>query len=205
MPVLPIVIPGPELIHKNINHVYCDYPNTRELRIFYQATDITDEWTKSLPIGDSGAYKIDQTNRKILFQASSDTIINKLLDDYSIDCNLSDPDVKQCSFNFKVQEIGLHGSYGPFTEFTINIHSECLRLAEAGGNMPTSHAYWSWSDQNRAIVASGYRLRDPAIEFHLPVIKPKLFSDEYFYDRCGPIHYNITAVPFPSYFDWSYD
>ena len=44
-------------------------------------------------------------------------------------------------------------------------------------------------------------MRDDPIEFDLPTILPLLNSTTFFFERCGPITYNITVEPFPHYFD----
>ena len=184
----------------------CDYLNNRTLELWYTVVNplnATDFKEYQMP---NNIMSLDQDLRQVIIhELTSDTIVNSKGFDGSTNCTLSLPVTYNCTFNIKVKELSLsNDTYGWVGGGTVTINSECYRLAEAKDNVTIQNALWTWDQTHIDTVAHGYRLRDPGINFYLPKVLPTLFSTEFFYDRCGPIYYNITEEEVPEYYDYSY-
>jgi hypothetical protein len=53
-------------------------------------------------------------------------------------------------------------------------------------------ALWSWEASQQTIFDAGYALRQPYVEFSLPMVNPALLSGLSVYEQCGEFTYTIS-------------
>ena len=104
-------------------------------------------------------------------------------------------ETKSCEITFGLRDYGsVDGFMRNNVVFTVIIETECHRFRDR--DLTTLESFWSWSDDDRAKVAAGYKIRGDELKFYLPNIVPLLESGQEITSICGPIEYSFTqAVP----------
>ena len=140
---------------------------------------------------------INPTDSTVTFNPTSDSQIVRTGSPNQ--CTLSDVGTTTCIIPFKIKNISpvaeAASTIGSHTFFYVQFYSECNLL-------DTNSLTVEWAEADQDIMAEGYQLRDPAIQFDLPTWMPLLLSNSqnnppsgsYTNSRCGSLTYTLHDI-----------